>query len=150
MVIHFTMRTHVINQAFRFVESIWLHRRSHQIRFFFGKRPILRTLFWATISMYHAKYHAFFQNQKQYFDIQLFLFTIFTVDCVLIRCFQVKKCIYFTEFVRKCSAMNSQCEFKHNFYMVGNLMSLILLEYLKCFTVIIIWCFPTDSNIHKF
>ena len=34
MVAHFTMRTHGVNQAFRFVEGIWLHRKSHQIRFF--------------------------------------------------------------------------------------------------------------------
>ena len=33
MVAHFTMRTHGVNQAFRFVEGIWLHRESHQIRF---------------------------------------------------------------------------------------------------------------------
>ena len=32
MVAHFTMRTHEENQAFRFVEGIWLHRKSHQIR----------------------------------------------------------------------------------------------------------------------
>ena len=31
---HFTMRTHGVNQAFRLVEDIWLHRKSHQIRFF--------------------------------------------------------------------------------------------------------------------
>ena len=42
MVAHFTMRTHGVNQAFRFLEGIWLHRKSHQIRFFlFGKRPCL-------------------------------------------------------------------------------------------------------------
>ena len=42
MVAHFTMRTHGVNQAFRFVEGIWLHRKSHQIRFFFfEKRPCL-------------------------------------------------------------------------------------------------------------
>ena len=35
MVAHFTMRTHGVNQAFRFVEGIRLHRKSHQIRFFF-------------------------------------------------------------------------------------------------------------------
>ena len=28
MVAHFTMRTHGVNQAFRFVECIWLHRKS--------------------------------------------------------------------------------------------------------------------------
>ena len=39
MVAHFTMRTHGVYQAFRFVEGIWLHRKSHKIRFFFGKRP---------------------------------------------------------------------------------------------------------------
>ena len=32
---HFTMRTHGVNQAFRFVEGIWLHRKSHRIRFFY-------------------------------------------------------------------------------------------------------------------
>ena len=39
MVTHFTMRTHGVNQAFRFVEGIWLHRKSRQIRFFSGKCP---------------------------------------------------------------------------------------------------------------
>ena len=34
MVAYFTMRTHGVNQAFRLVEGIWLHRKSHQIRFF--------------------------------------------------------------------------------------------------------------------
>ena len=38
MVAHFTMRTYGVNQAFRFVEGIWLHRKSHQIRFFFKDR----------------------------------------------------------------------------------------------------------------
>ena len=38
---HFTKITHVLNQVFRFFEDIWLHRKSHQIRFFFGKRPCL-------------------------------------------------------------------------------------------------------------
>ena len=37
MVAHFTMRTHGVNQAFRFVEGIWLHRKSHQIHFFLEK-----------------------------------------------------------------------------------------------------------------
>ena len=37
MVAHFTMRTDGVNQAFRFVEGTWLHRRSHQIRFFSEK-----------------------------------------------------------------------------------------------------------------
>ena len=41
MIAHLTMRTHGVNQAFRFVEGIWLHRKSHQIRFLFGKRPCL-------------------------------------------------------------------------------------------------------------
>ena len=38
MVAHFTMRTHRVNQAFQFVEGIWLHRESHQIRFSFRKK----------------------------------------------------------------------------------------------------------------
>ena len=41
MVDHFTMRTHGVNQAFRFVEGIWLHQKSHQIQFFSEKRPCL-------------------------------------------------------------------------------------------------------------
>ena len=28
----FDMRTHGVNQAFRFVEGFWLHRKSRQIR----------------------------------------------------------------------------------------------------------------------
>ena len=32
MVAHLTMRTHGVNQAFRFVDGIWLHRKSRQIR----------------------------------------------------------------------------------------------------------------------
>ena len=31
--------TYGVNQAFRFVEGIYLHQKSPQIRFFFGKRP---------------------------------------------------------------------------------------------------------------
>ena len=37
MVAHFTMGTHGVNQAFRVVKGIWLHRKSHQIRFFSDK-----------------------------------------------------------------------------------------------------------------
>ena len=40
MVAHFTMRTYGVNEEFRFVESIWLHRKSRQSRFF-SERPIL-------------------------------------------------------------------------------------------------------------
>ena len=32
-----TVRTHGVNQVFRFVEGIWLHRQSRQIRFFSEK-----------------------------------------------------------------------------------------------------------------
>ena len=38
MVAHFTMRTHGVKQAFRFVEGIWLHRKSHQIRYFSSEK----------------------------------------------------------------------------------------------------------------
>ena len=41
MVAHFTMRTYGVNQKFRFDEGIWLHRKSGQIRFFFGKQLFL-------------------------------------------------------------------------------------------------------------
>ena len=36
MVAHFTMRTHGVKQAFRFVEGIWLHGKSRQIRFIYS------------------------------------------------------------------------------------------------------------------
>ena len=38
MVAHLTMRTHGVNQALRFVEGIWLHRKSRQIHFFFSEK----------------------------------------------------------------------------------------------------------------
>ena len=41
MVAHLTMRTHGVNQAFRLVKGIWLHRKSRQIRFFFRKKDIV-------------------------------------------------------------------------------------------------------------
>ena len=36
-----TVLTYGVNQVFRFVEGIWLRRKSHQIRNCFRKRPIL-------------------------------------------------------------------------------------------------------------
>ena len=39
MFAHFTMRTHGENQAFRYLEGILLHRKCHQIGFFFEKDP---------------------------------------------------------------------------------------------------------------
>ena len=41
MVAYFAMRTHGVNQAFRFVEGIWLHRKSHQIRFLFSEKDLV-------------------------------------------------------------------------------------------------------------
>ena len=41
MVAHFTMRTHGVNQAFQFVEGIWLHRKSHQFRLFFRNKDLV-------------------------------------------------------------------------------------------------------------
>ena len=41
MIAHFTMRTHEVNQAFRFVEGIWLHRKSYQIRFLFSEKDLV-------------------------------------------------------------------------------------------------------------
>ena len=40
MVAYFTMRTHGVNQAFRFVEGIWLHRKRRQSVIFTRKDPI--------------------------------------------------------------------------------------------------------------
>ena len=39
MVDHFTMRTFWVNQAFRFVAGIWLHRKSRQIRTNKSEKP---------------------------------------------------------------------------------------------------------------
>ena len=42
MVAQNTKRAYGENQVFRFVEGIWLHRKSRQIQFFFSrKRPFL-------------------------------------------------------------------------------------------------------------
>ena len=41
MVAYFTMRTHGVNQAFRFVQGTWLHRKSRQIRFFFSEKDLV-------------------------------------------------------------------------------------------------------------
>ena len=38
MVAHLTMRTYGVNQEFLFVERIWLHQKSRQIRFFFSRK----------------------------------------------------------------------------------------------------------------
>ena len=37
----FTMRTHGVNRAFRFDEGIWLHRKSHQIRFYLSEKDLV-------------------------------------------------------------------------------------------------------------
>ena len=52
MVAHLTMRTHGVDQAFRFVVGIWLHRKSRQIRFFFGKG-----LFYILRAQHDLSYH---------------------------------------------------------------------------------------------
>ena len=41
MVAHFTMRTYGVNQVLRFAESVWLHRKSRNIPFFFSEGPVL-------------------------------------------------------------------------------------------------------------
>ena len=38
MVAQFTMRTYGVEQEFRFLEGIWFHRKSSQIRFFFSEQ----------------------------------------------------------------------------------------------------------------
>ena len=40
MVAHLTVRTHGVNQGIRFVEGIWLHRKSRQIQFFSRKNNL--------------------------------------------------------------------------------------------------------------
>ena len=52
MVAHFTMRTYVVNQEFRFVKGIWLHQTSRQIRFYSGK-----DLFYILRAQHVLSYH---------------------------------------------------------------------------------------------
>ena len=46
-----TVRTYGVNQVFQYVEGIWLHRMSRQIKNIFEERPILyaRNMYRATI-----------------------------------------------------------------------------------------------------
>ena len=41
MVAHLTVRTYGVIQAFRFVKGIWLHRKSHHIRFFLSEKDLV-------------------------------------------------------------------------------------------------------------
>ena len=41
MVAQYTVRAYRVNQVIRFIEGIWLHRQSRQIRYIFRKGPIL-------------------------------------------------------------------------------------------------------------
>ena len=57
MVAHFIMRTYGLNQTFRFVEGILVHRKSLQIRFFFSDIQLhhaVRIMLLATILYYHC------------------------------------------------------------------------------------------------
>ena len=61
MVAHFTLRTYGVHQAFRFVEGIWLHRKSRQSEIFSGKiyfASYVHNMFLATIlDKYHVKHN---------------------------------------------------------------------------------------------
>ena len=57
MVAHFTIRTYGVNQEFRFGEGIWLHRKSRQIGFFFGK-----DLFYIIRAEHVLSYHLIFST----------------------------------------------------------------------------------------
>jgi len=60
MVAHFTMRRYGGKQGFRFVEGIWLNRKSRQIRVFFWKRPIFyHTCAYYNEQPFYIKKHAF-------------------------------------------------------------------------------------------
>ena len=61
MVDQTTLRTYGVNQVFRFVKGIWLHRKSLQSRFFFLGKDLfyfyVRNFFWATfLYKYHKNY----------------------------------------------------------------------------------------------
>ena len=64
MVAHFTIRTNGVNKAFRFVEGIWLHRKSRQIRLFLEETyftSYVRNMFWDTFSY---KYHVIYVGSE--------------------------------------------------------------------------------------
>mgnify|MGYP007015541833 CR=1 FL=1 len=53
MVSHLTMRIYGVNQAFRFVEGIWLHQKSRQIR----EKKIGKDLFCIIPAQHALSYH---------------------------------------------------------------------------------------------
>ena len=53
MVAHYTMHTYGVNQEFRFVEGIWFHRKSRQIRFFFLGKDLSHTIRAQHVLSYH-------------------------------------------------------------------------------------------------
>ena len=50
IVVHLTLRSYGVNQTIRFVEGIWLHRKSRQIRLFFSEQgyftSYVRNILW--------------------------------------------------------------------------------------------------------
>ena len=75
------MRTYWVNQIFRFVEGIWLNRKSQQIRLFSKKAYFIsyvRNMFWATI-LY--KYHEY----NMYIFLLIYLYIFIFLSFYLIR-----------------------------------------------------------------
>ena len=53
-----TVRTYVVNQVFRLVEGIWLHRKSRQIRFFFRKKKYFASYLRNMVPLFYLNFDA--------------------------------------------------------------------------------------------
>ena len=53
MVAQNTLRAYEVNEVFRFVEGIWLHRKSRQGRFFFGGKDLFCLICAQNVLSYH-------------------------------------------------------------------------------------------------
>ena len=67
MVAHFTMHTHGVCQAFRYLEGIWIHRKSRQIHFFFVK-----DLIYILCAQHVLSYHLIYVTWQKLFIVTFF------------------------------------------------------------------------------
>ena len=75
MVAHFTMRIYGVNQVFRFVEGIRLHRKS---RIFFSERPIL---IYTCATCSELPFYISTMAQPMYLDKPSYKITLVHSDC---------------------------------------------------------------------
>ena len=93
MIAHFTMRMYGVNQEFRFVEDIWLHRKSCQIR---GKKKSKKTYFTSyACNMFRATFLNNYHDHQgfllcEYFYLTFpFLFFILFIHVFMFDCLSI-------------------------------------------------------------